>query len=106
VSIVTVNPGICGFHARIVAEADEAFDVSLTITSGCEHIQQLAQQLTQVSPLQELRMPMPATSVYQAAGACKLHVACPVPSAIWKAVEVAAGLALPADVAFTVKKEE
>jgi hypothetical protein len=106
VSIVTVNPGICGFLARIVAVANEDYEVDLTITSDCGRIRQLAQQLTHLSALTEIGLPMPATSVYQAAGACKLHAACVVPSAILKAMEVAAGLALPADVALTIKKEE
>jgi len=105
-AVVTVNPGICGFTARITATSNEDYEVSVTITSACEHIQRLAEQITTLSPFREVRAPMPATSVYQAAGPCKLHAACPVPSAILKAMEVAAGLALPADVTMTIKRDE
>lgn len=105
-STVTVNPGVCQFCTHIVAKANEEFEVELTITSDCAHIQQLAQQITRFSPFKELRLPMPANSIYQAAGTCKLHAACPVPSAILKAAEVAAGMALPADVTFTINKDQ
>jgi len=40
-----------------------------------------------------------------AAKHCK-HAACPVPSGIIKAIEVAAGLALPKDASIQVSKEE
>jgi len=105
-AVVTVNPGVCGFATRIVATANEDYEVSVTITSGCEHIKQLAEQITTHSPLREMRLPMAATTVYQAAGPCKLHASCPVPSAILKAVEVAAGLALPADVMMTITRDD
>ncbi|NLG27848.1 MAG: hypothetical protein GX557_08040 [Chloroflexi bacterium] len=102
---VIVKPGICGFEARIVAQSNEDFEVTLSITSECAHIRQLAEQLTCLSPFKEVRAPMPATSVYQAAGACKLHAACPVPCGVLKAMEVAAGLALPAEVSIQISRD-
>jgi hypothetical protein len=53
----------------------------------------------------ELRRPINQTTPYEVAGACKAHAACPVPSAILKAMEVAAGMALPADVSISIRKE-
>ena len=104
-TVVKVAPGVCQFETRIVSEADDAFNVTLEISSDCANVRRLADQLKQVSALSELRLPMPETAVYQAAAACKLHVACPVPSAILKAIEVATGMALPADVHMTICAE-
>ena len=104
-AVVEVHPGVCGFHTRIVSTADDMFNVKLEITSDCQHIRQLAEQLQEVAAFQELRLPINQTTAYQVAAACKTHAACPVPSAIIKAIEVAAGMALPADVHMTITKE-
>lgn len=101
---VEVTPGICNLVAQITAEADDAFDVELQIESDCKQIQQLAERLQKIATLQELRRPINETEVYQAAAGAKLHVSCPVPSAILKAVEAAAGMALPADVQVRIRR--
>lgn len=102
---VEVLAGVCGFRTRIVARADELYNVTLEITSDCAHIRKLAEQLTEVSALEELMRPIQQTTVYQLAGTCRTHAACPVPSAILKAIEVAAGMALPADVQIRIRRE-
>ncbi|MHB0858973.1 MAG: DUF6951 family protein [Anaerolineae bacterium] len=102
---VKVVAGVCGFMTTISSQADDMFDVNLTIQSDCPQIRKLAEELPQVSALQELRVPIHESIVYRLAGACKLHTACPVPSAILKAVEVATGMALPADVHMTIRKD-
>ena len=99
-----VSPGVCGLGTTIVADADDAYDVTIAIVSDCERVQRLAEDLARVSALSELRQPLPETAVYQAAGRAKLHVACPAPSAVLKAIEVAAGLALPADVQIIIRR--
>lgn len=104
-ALVEVNAGVCGFHTRIVSTADDMFNVKLEITSDCEHIRQLAEQLQEVAAFEEIQRPINQTTPYQVAAACHAHAACPVPSAIIKAIEVAAGLALPADVHMTITKE-
>ena len=43
-------------------------------------------------------------TLYELAPQCLAHPACPVPSGIVKAIEVEAGLALPADVSIKVSK--
>ena len=95
---VQVLAGVCGFSTRIESQADEALTVTLHIDSDCAHIRQLAAELGTVSALEELGRPINETSPYRLAAACRAHAACPVPSAILKAVEVACGMALPADV--------
>lgn len=100
-----VKSGVCGFQTRIQATADDNYDVQLQISSDCALIGKLAQVLTQVSAFHEVGSPISETDTYQAASHCKLHAACPVPCGILKAVEVAAGLALPVDVQITVRAE-
>jgi len=105
VASVEVVAGVCGLTTRIVSIADEDLTVSLAIESDCAHIRQLAEQIERVSALEELRKPIHETTPYRLAGACRAHVACPVPSAILKAVEVACGMALPADVHMTIRRD-
>jgi hypothetical protein len=80
--------------------------VSLDINSRCESIQGLADGLKVVNPEEEIsfRGDGPNT-LRMAAKHCK-HAACPVPSGIIKAIEVAAGLALPKDASIKVTREE
>lgn len=98
-----VHAGICGFKTEIVTEMTEE-SCKVTIQSECPAIQRMAAELTQVEPFQEIsfRRKMPLTM--QAATKYCTHAACPVPVGIIKAVEVEAGLALPADVQITVSK--
>jgi hypothetical protein len=98
-----VHAGICGFNTTIETTLDG--DVcKVSIQSECSAIQRLAQELTEANPYQEIstRRKMPKT-LEMGAKFCT-HAACPVPVGIIKAVEVEAGLALPADVTIQVKK--
>ena len=102
---VHVTSGICGFEAQIQSSASDVTSMTREIRSGCPRIRQLAEQLTRVSALEEIGLPITETSTYKAANRCSVHGACAVPSAILKAIEVAAGLALPADVHIHIEKE-
>jgi len=102
---VIVSPGICGFTSTITATVDEMYNVAITVDSPCPKIQELAGQITQISAFDEIRKPITDSAVYQAAAASKCHTACPIPSAVIKAIEVAAGLALPKDVSFTISND-
>jgi len=102
---VTVSPGICGFTSTITATIDDTYNVEIAIDSPCPKIQQLASQIAQISAFDEIRKPIIESAVYQAAAASKCHTACPIPSAVIKAIEVAAGLALPKDVTFSISKD-
>jgi hypothetical protein len=98
-----VHAGICGFHTVIETKM-EGDVVHILIQSECAAIQRLGQALTQVEPFREIsfRRNMPLT--YEMAVKHCSHAACPVPSGIIKAVEVEAGLALPADVSIKITR--
>lgn len=101
-----INSGICGFVAHVEAKADPDNPrcVYLTIESECKAVQRMAAQLTQVDPYKEFSF-RGSPQILQAAPQCLSHAACPVPSGIIKAVEVAANLALPADVTIKLSKD-
>lgn len=95
--------GVCGF-STVVETSGEGKVCHIAISSECEAIQRLGQELTQVNPFQEIsfRRAMPQT-LQMGARYCT-HAACPVPVGIIKAVEVESGLALPADVTIKLSK--
>jgi hypothetical protein len=102
-----IHAGVCRFHSIVIASAtDDLRRVDLAIESECDAIRKLAEALPHVDPFQEIafRRGMPQT--HAAAAEYCTHAACPVPSGIIKAIEVAAGLALPADVSMRITNDE
>lgn len=103
-----IHAGACGFNTTVRATSndDDPRRVDLAIESECPAIRKLADALPHVDPFHEIafRRGMPLT--YEVAHAHCSHAACPVPSGIIKAVEVAAGLALPVDVTMHISRDE
>jgi hypothetical protein len=94
VTIVFVNPGPCGFDTviRAIRSGDV---VKLKIISECEEVKKLANTLTNFS-FQDLRNAKSLTEnkVYENAARYIRHFSCPIPCAIFKAIEVELNLAL------------
>ena len=105
--IVNVMSGICGMITEIRATSDDQTKmVNLEINTRCESIQKLAGDLKTVNPIEEISFRGDGPKTLRiAAKHCK-HTACPVPSGIIKAVEVASGLALPKDASIEVALEK
>jgi hypothetical protein len=99
-----IHAGICGFKTVVEAHTQEDSRVRLSIESDCSAVRKLAEQLADVDPYREITWRRGGPQTLQAAPQCLKHPACPVPSGILKAVEVEAGLALPADVTIKVSK--
>ncbi len=100
VATATIRAGICGFTTRVRAEADDAYQVTLAIESDCEKVQACAAALSErmpLSALEELRLgsegAILATARKHLKGCC---AGCVTPAGLFKAMQVAAGLALPA----------
>ena len=100
---VIIDPGICGFVAEVVAKM-EGDMCSLEITCDCEPVREMAKELTQVDPMVEIGFHGDGPLTLRMFEKHCPHPACPVPSGILKAVEVAAGLALPKDASISVMK--
>jgi thioredoxin reductase len=88
--------GICGFTAAVEARMEGRHCV-LGIDSDCDAIQRLSQELTEVDPFKEITFRGEGPRILQVGAKHCYHPACPVPVGIIKAVEVEAGLALPAE---------
>lgn len=99
-----IDAGVCGYHTTVKAEADDNYLVLLQIESQCEAIQRLAEQLTEVNALNEISFQGESPETLQKGAKYCAHAACPVPSGILKAIEVAAGLALPVTATIEVEK--
>ena len=92
---VDVDPGICGFTCCIEVFLREKRTAHLEISeTECDHIRRLNEQVTEIT-LKELFMPLGRHPIFVAAERAGCHPACPIPSAMVKAVEVAMGMALP-----------
>jgi hypothetical protein len=98
-----ITSGICGFTATVETRM-EGRQCLVSIDSECDAVQRLGEELKEVNPFQEItfRGEGPLT-LRLGAKQCR-HTACPVPVGIIKAIEVEAGLALPADVTITLSR--
>lgn len=100
-----IHAGICGFTTQVITKIED--DVcTITLTSECQAINRLGEMLKEVNPYREISTRRGTPQTLEAGMKYCTHAACPVPVGIIKAVEVAAGLALPADVTITVSKEQ
>jgi hypothetical protein len=99
-----IYPGVCGLTTTVNAQKTADGQVSLDIQSECKAIRRLAEQLKEVDPFREFTFRGKGPLTLGLSAKYCSHAACPVPTGIIKAVEVAAGLALPADVTIKLSK--
>jgi hypothetical protein len=98
-----IEPGICNFKTVVTAETEDSQDVTFEFVSECEIIKEFDRQLKEISPVdaimtlgvEENPILLKARKLLQTKGCCD---ACIVPAATVKAMQVAAGLALPKEV--------
>jgi len=96
--------GVCGFTTVVLAEKSGRSNILLEITSDCPAFKNLNDDLNEVDGMDCAFSKVGEGPIYDA---CRIHCkhgACPVPMGIVKAVEVAAGLALPRDATVTLTK--
>lgn len=97
-----IMSGVCGFHTTVRAEGKPGYKAALQISSECQHVSKLAEELNEVNVMSELFKK--GESKIMAARCILPHITCPVPVGILKAIEVAADMALPKDVSITLRK--
>jgi hypothetical protein len=96
------------FHTTVAGRSDDMQMVTLEIASQCEKIRGLAEALTApIDAYKEIGDGSDGIVLKTA----RLHVkgccaGCAVPSGIFKTVQVAGGVALPAPVSFTIERVE
>jgi len=99
-----IDAGICGFKTTVRAKMKEDGTVHLDVESDCKAVCKLGDALQDVDPYREFSWRRSLPQTIELAPKCLSHPACPVPSGIIKAIEVEAGLALPADVSIVLSK--
>ena len=100
-----IHSGICGFSTTVEATMDGKV-CRLAITSDCQSITKLSEELAEVDPFREISHRRAEPLTFEMASKYCPHAACPVPVGIIKAVEIARGLALPADVSIRLTPNE
>jgi hypothetical protein len=101
---VTVDAGICGFTTKIQTVSADMQTVQISYESDCPHVYKAKTELTSVDAFQELFKKPHETTVYQTLSRHLPHVTCPLYSGFLKAIEVAAGMALPKNVSISIEK--
>jgi hypothetical protein len=91
---VEVEAGVCGFLTRLQATSRAEGDVAIGGESECPRVQEYLANLGAIEVSAALGRCC-IEKVFQPSTKAGLHPACPVPVGVLKAVEVAAGLALP-----------
>ncbi|MBT4290262.1 MAG: hypothetical protein HOD92_23295 [Deltaproteobacteria bacterium] len=108
---IEINPGICNFKTMVSASADKRRNVEFEFETECELIKSFDMLLKKKTPLAGLKELSPtnestimesARSLLISKGCCE---ACAVPIGVCKAMYVATGLALPADVSLIIMNE-
>ena len=90
--LAEVNPGVCGLTSRIKASSPDGMNVVLEIESACLRVQAYAAQEMVLDAYQELlSKSLAQTLPVRLAAEHDLHTTCPLPMAVLKAAEVAAG---------------
>ncbi|MDP2917562.1 MAG: hypothetical protein Q8O16_06510 [Dehalococcoidia bacterium] len=100
---IIVDPGICGFKATVEVARQDRLKVKISIATECDMIKALGAELAELDWREALGKPS-ESPVYKCAFRHIKHTACPLPSAVLKAVEVEVGAALPRDVVFHFEK--
>ena len=102
----TIAAGVCGFTTKVLAGCDDLQNVTLTIDSECEKIRGIAEGLTgPIDAYQEIGAGFDG-AVYRVVlarlkGCC---AGCVVPSGIFKTVQVAGAVALPAPASIAIER--
>ncbi len=106
-AVAEIQAGVCGFRTTVVAGAEEEM-VSFTLTTDCQKIEGLARALQgrTFDAYQEVHTGFDGevmqTVRANLSGCC---AGCVVPIGIFKAMQVAARVALPKDVTISLRTE-
>ena len=106
---VNIDAGICGFHTTACATSQDDQNVSFEVESDCEKICQLGALLKEkglIDAYQEISPSVESVVMCASRAALKGCCAgCAVPAGLFKAMQVAAGLALPKDISIRLAQE-
>jgi hypothetical protein len=95
--ILVLDPGACRFHTKVHAVKEDGM-VRFKLESDCPYVKKLEKELEPIPMMEIMTMPFCENRVYIVSGKVLKHSVCPVPMAILKCGEVAAGLGLKKDI--------
>jgi hypothetical protein len=105
--VTDIQAGICGFRTTVHARSDDMQNVTLELESTCEKISALAAKLGPIDAYQEIGDGFDGVVLTAARNMLKGCCAgCAVPSGIFKTVQVAGGVALPAPISITMERKD
>ncbi|NLK26586.1 MAG: hypothetical protein GX307_08460 [Euryarchaeota archaeon] len=100
ITCMIVDAGVCRFRTKISASCQDG-KICFRIISDCPHVKKVQDELSaEVNLIEILRMPFSTNPIYNACGKVLAHSACPIPSALIKTAEAAAGFGLKRNVQF------
>ena len=102
---VSVNSGICGYSVLITALRGKDKKISISLETECEMVKKMLEDISTLDIMAAFTGYL-NNPVYRSAAGRLKHVACPVPSAILKAVEVEISACLPKNVSITFLKQQ
>jgi len=102
---VIVNSGACGFKIIIKAKKGKEKKIDLSLDTACEMVQKMLTDIATVDHRVTL-IGFRDNPIYLSAAKNLKHVACPVPSAILKAIETETGMNVPKDARIEFVREE
>jgi hypothetical protein len=105
----SIDAGICGFHTHVESVSNDGQTVEFKINTGCEKIRSLAKEIRNIPAIDAYQEINPAgqslilsAAIANLKGCC---AGCIVPVAVFKTMQVAAGLALPKNISIEISKE-
>ncbi len=99
--------GACGFTTAIRPTSEDSRHVSFAVQSDCDNIKALTGALGMVDAYTEITLGFDGLLLNAVRGNLKGCCAgCAVPAALFKSMQVSAGLSLPRDIHLTIEKEE
>jgi len=101
---VIVNSGACGYAVTITVTKGKDKSYEVALDTDCAMVKKMAGDLAVLDRLDALTG-FQNNPVYRSAAKHLKHVACPVPSAILKALEVEAGLNVMKDATIVFDKK-
>ncbi len=108
-ALAVIDGGICGFQTRIHAGSDDAQNVTFKIASACDKARKFGEALMAngaVDGYAEIGAGSGGVLLTHARESLKgCCAACAVPIGAFKAMQVAAGVALPQDVTIKISAE-
>lgn len=102
---VKVNPGVCGFTSVLKIESEDMQMATVSVETECSHIKELVASLGELDSFVECLGKFGKGELSEKATLLCKHAACPIPTAILKAIEVECGLALPRNVEIEILKK-